>query len=119
MNNFDLQKRLKEFAHRCVKLATSLPETSLGKTIQSQLIRASTSSAANYRAACIAQSKASFVAKISIALEETDESTFWIEFTIEENLLKKELVEPLLIESIELTKNFSCVQKNCKRKIGN
>ncbi len=42
--------------------------------IGGQLIRGSTSVASNYRAACIAQSKASFVAKISIVVEESDES---------------------------------------------
>jgi four helix bundle protein len=89
MNREELIKRTKEFAHRCVKLATSLPETPLGKHIRGQLIRCSTSVAANYRAACLAQSKASFIAKISIVLEEIDEAAFWLEFIIDEKLLKR------------------------------
>ena len=100
METEELKKRTKEFAHRCVKLALALPDTYLGRHICGQLIRCSTSVASNYRAACIAQSKASFVSKLSVVLEEADETAFWLEFIIDENLLKKELVEPLLQESI-------------------
>jgi four helix bundle protein len=116
MKSEELIKRTKEFAHRCVKLATALPETTLGKHIRGQLIRCSTSVAANYRATCLSQSKASFVAKISIVLEETDEAAFWLEFIIDENLLKKNLVEPLLQEAVELTSIFASSSKTTSTK---
>jgi len=99
----DLKQRTKGFAHHCVKLADALPNSTLGKHIQAQLIRCATSVATNYRAACIAQSKASFVAKLSIVMEEVDEAHFWMEFVVDENLLKKAQVEPLLQEATELT----------------
>ncbi|RLB28483.1 MAG: four helix bundle protein, partial [Deltaproteobacteria bacterium] len=70
MDEKRLKQRTKEFAHSCVKLSMALPRTYLGNHIQGQLIRCSTSVASNYRAACIAQSKASFVSKLSIVLEE-------------------------------------------------
>ena len=73
MNSQELMKRIIDFAHRCVKLAIHLPNTYLGNHIKGHLIRCSTSSAANYRATCHAQSKSSFIAKISIVVEETDE----------------------------------------------
>ena len=79
-----LKKRTKDFAHRCVKLAVALPNTKLGRHLQSQLIRCSTSVAANYRATCVAQTKNVFISKISIVIEETDESAFWLEFIIDE-----------------------------------
>ena len=106
MNDEDLKLRTKEFAHRCVKLALALPNNYLANHIKGQLIRASTSVAANYRAACIAQTKASFIAKLSIVIEEADESAFWLEFIIDENLLVKERVQPLFIEAKELTAIF-------------
>ncbi|UCD83141.1 MAG: four helix bundle protein [Desulfobacterales bacterium] len=111
MRSDELIKRTKEFAHRCVKLAMALPETALGKHIRGQVIRCSTSVAANYRATCLSQSKASFVAKISIVLEETDETAFWLQFIIDEKLLKKNLVEPLLNEAGELTAIFASSRK--------
>jgi len=75
MDKEELKSRTKKFAHRCVKLAMSLPKTSLGNHVRNQLIKSSTSVAANYRAACIAQSKASFISKISIVIEEAAELT--------------------------------------------
>jgi four helix bundle protein len=59
-----LKERTKNFAHFCVKLALSINSSILGKHLAKQLIRCSTSVAANYSSACIAHSKASFIAKI-------------------------------------------------------
>ena len=114
MQGDDLKRRTKEFAHRCVKLAMALPNTPLGNHIRGQLIRCSTSVAANYRAACLAQSKASFISKLSIVIEEADESYFWLEFIIDENLLKIQLVEPLLGEAKELTSIFVASRKTAR-----
>ncbi len=106
MTKEELKNRTKQFAHRCVKLALSLPNDKLGLHIQGQLIRCSTSVAANYRAACLAQSKPSFISKISIVVEEADESYFWLEFIIDEMLVQEKKVELLLKEALELTKIF-------------
>ncbi len=116
MTSEELIKRTKAFAHRCVKLATALPETTLGKHIRGQLIRCSTSVAANYRATCLSQSKASFIAKISIVLEESDEAAFWLEFIIDEKLLKKNIIEPLLQEAQELTAIFVSSRMTASKK---
>lgn len=115
MKSEELKQRTKAFAHRCVKLALALPKTYLGNHIRGQLIRCSTSVASNYRAVCIAQSKASFISKLSIVLEEIDESYFWLEFIIDEKLLKRELVEPLLLEAKELTSIFVSSRKTARR----
>jgi len=101
MDEKALKQRTKKFAHRCVKLSITLPRTYLGNHIRGQLIRCSTSVASNYRATCIAQSKASFISKLSIVLEEVDESHFWLEFIIDEQLLSKNRVLPLLKEAEE------------------
>ena len=106
MDRSELIVRTKMFAHDCVKLAASLPNTSLGNHIRSQLNRCSTSVAANYRATCLAQSKAAFIAKISIVLEECDESFFWLEFIMDEKLVCQS-IDILIKESDELTKIFA------------
>ncbi len=115
MKSEELKQRTKTFAHRCVKLSITLPNTYLGNHIKGQLIRSSTSTASNYRSACIAQSKASFISKLSIALEEADETFFWLEFIIDEKLLKSELVEPLLNEAKELTSIFVSSRKTARK----
>jgi len=115
METQELLDRTKQFAHRCVKSSLSLPKTKLGNHIAGQLIRCSTSVASNYRASCLAQSKASFVAKLSIVIEEADESAFWLEFIIDENLLKKQRIEPLLQEAKELTAIFMASRKTARK----
>lgn len=117
MNIKELKQRTKEFAHRCVKLSMNLPKTYLGNHIRGQLIRCSTSVASNYRAACHAQTKLSFIAKISIVIEESDEAMFWLEFTIDENLLNKEDVLPLTNEADELTAIFVTSRKTAQRNV--
>ena len=100
-----------------MKLAVTLPNTKLGRHVQGQLIRCSTSVAANYRAANLAQTKAVFISKISIVIEEADESAFWLEFIIDEELMEKERVFSLFVEANELTAIFvasrKTAQKNC------
>jgi four helix bundle protein len=116
MDRNELKNRTNTFAHRCVKLAVALPKNSLGRHIESQLIKCSTSVAANYRAACIAQSKSSFTSKLSIVIEEVDETCFWLEFIIDEALSKKERIMPLLEEAKQLTSIFVSSRKTLYNK---
>lgn len=114
MDKNELKKRTKEFAHRCVKLSMAIPHNYLGNHIRGQLIRCSTSVAANYRAVCTARSKADFISKLAIVIEEVDESCFWLEFIIDEQLLKKTKVAPLLKEANELTAIFVASQNTAR-----
>jgi four helix bundle protein len=114
MNADDLKDRIKDFAHRCVKLALALPKTVLGNHLKGQLIRCSTSAAANCRAACIAHSKPNFISKLSIVIEETDETCFWMQFIIDEKLLKEQRVCQLLQEGRELTSIFASSRKTAR-----
>ena len=114
MDKDELKKRSKVFAHRCVKLCTAMPNTMLGRHISGQLIRCSTSVAANYRAVCTAQSRATFISKLAIVIEEVDESYFWIEFASDEKLVKQEQVADLLQETDELTAIFVASQNTAR-----
>jgi len=114
MKEYDLKNRTKEFAHRCVKLSLALPKTVLGNHIRKQIIRCSTSVASNYRATCIAQSKADFASKLSVAIEEADESCFFMQFIIDEKLLNERKVIDLLEEGKELTAIFIKSRKTIK-----
>jgi four helix bundle protein len=73
---------------------------------------------ANYRAACIGQSKASFVAKLSIAFEKADESFIWLDMIIETETLSKDKVEPLLKAS-ELARILAAAIKSSQQLLNN
>jgi four helix bundle protein len=111
MNRKELQIRTTKFSHDCVKVALALPDTVLGRHVRGQLIRCSTSVPANYRAANLAHSTAAFAAKLSIVLEEADESGFWLEFATDENILTDSVSTPLIKESYELTSIFIASRK--------
>jgi len=99
-----------------VKLYNVLPNIDLGQLVRGQLFRSTTSVASNYVATCVAHSKPSFIAKISIVVEGTDESLFWLEFIIDEKLLPKEKVESLMMEANELVSIFISSRKTASRK---
>ncbi len=114
----DLIRRTKDFAHRCVKFSVLLPKSKLGNHINGQLVRCSTSVAANYRASCVAISKKSFISKLSIVIEEVDGSNFWLEFIKDENLLKgSNELDYLLNESSELTSIFIASRKTAQQNL--
>jgi four helix bundle protein len=71
-----LRERYKAFAIKIVSLFRTLPKTEEAKVVGRQLLRSGTSVAANYRAVCRARSKAEFIAKIGVVVEEIDESIF-------------------------------------------
>lgn len=118
MDTEELKKRTKEFAHRCVKLALALPKGTLGEHIRRQVIRCSTSVASNYRAALMAQTKAAFISKISIVIEEADESEFWLEFIMDEKMMERKKVLPLFNEAHELSSIFITTRRTAQGKKG-
>lgn len=101
-----LKKRTKQFALRVIKLFRSLPRRAEAEVIGKQLLRSATSVGANYRAACRARSRADFIAKLGIVLEEMDESAFWLELIVESGLVPARRMEPLQQEANELTAIF-------------
>ncbi len=115
MNSQQLKERTKQFAIRVVKLYRALPKTEEARVIGKQLLRAGTSVAANYRAVCRARSKAEFIAKMGVVVEESDETVFWIELLGESEIVKIERLSDLLKEANELLAIFAASQHTAKK----
>ncbi|MEF3691685.1 MAG: four helix bundle protein [Candidatus Moraniibacteriota bacterium] len=111
MNSSELKERTKQFALRIIKLVEALPKSMTGRTIGNQLVRSGTSTAANYRAVCRSRSRADFISKLGIVIEECDESAFWLEIIVDSKLMKKDLIDPLLKEVNELVAIFVSSRK--------
>jgi len=75
----ELKNRTKKFALDVIGLCAGLPHLPETRHAIDQLIRSSSSVAANYRSACRGKSKADFIAKLGIVEEESDEAGFWLE----------------------------------------
>jgi four helix bundle protein len=116
MNAEELQQRTKHFALRVIHLCESLPNSRTANIIANQLIRSATSVGANYRAACRARSKADFISKIGITLEETDESVYWLEMIRDIPLNSSEELTALLAEGKALTAIFIASSNTARGK---
>ena len=102
----DLKQRTKQFAIRILRLYRSLPPKEEGRVLGRQLLRSGTSIGANYRATCRARSRAEFISKLGIVLEEADETVYWLELLVDSGLISAERLNPLLQEANELTAIF-------------
>jgi four helix bundle protein len=109
-----LRFRTKQFALRIIRLVRSLPKSPEAQVLGKQLLRAGTSVGANYRAAGRARSKAEFISKIGIVVEEADEAVFWMECLIESGIVKESLLRDLLVETNELVAIFAASQRTAR-----
>jgi four helix bundle protein len=97
-----LKARTKKFVLDAIRFYQMLPKTEEGSIIGRQFIRSASSVGANYRAACRSRSKAEFYSKLSIVVEEADETAFWIEVLAESGITDAEEINPLLKEANEI-----------------
>jgi len=102
MNKQELQTRIKNLAIQTARLCILLPVNFINKIYTGQLVRSSSSAAANYRAACRGKSKADFVHKLRIVEEELDETMFFYEMLAEFNPNSKSELRTLYKEAEEL-----------------
>src|SRR5581483_11065572 len=105
-----LRDRTKKFAVRVVRLYKSLPYSADAQVLGKQLLRCGTAVAANYRAACRGRSKAEWIAKIGIVVEEADESVFWLEMLLDCEIIPAHRLQDLLREAHELSAIFTASQ---------
>lgn len=109
-----LRQRTRKFALRVAKLADALPRKPSAFAIAKQLARSGTSAAANYRAACLARSKAEFIAKLCIVTEEMDETLNWLEMVAELRLVRPQRLAALTDEARQLTAIFVAARKTAR-----
>jgi four helix bundle protein len=112
----ELKNRSKQFAIRIVKLFRSLPRTEAARIMGKQVLRAGTSVAANYRAVCRSRSKAEFIAKIGVVVEEADETAFWLELLVETEIVRVSRMRSLMSEANELLAIFAASQYTARSK---
>ncbi len=106
MDKAELKLRTKTFGLRVLKLVRHLPREVGADVVGRQVIRSALSVGANYRSACRGRSRAEFLSKLGVVLEEVDESAFWLEIIIEDGMLPAAKVSALLLEANELTAIF-------------
>jgi four helix bundle protein len=102
----ELRARTKNFALRIIRLYVSLPKTTEAQVIGKQLLRSGTSVGAHYREAQRAKSTADFISKLEGALQELDETAYWLELLGEAKIVPTDRLAPLVKETDELIAIF-------------
>jgi len=117
MNQDDLKRRTKQLGLRVIKLVESLPNTKSARVIGNQILRSATSVGANYRSACRGRSKAEFIAKVGISIEEADETMYWLEMLIEAGIVPEEKLLALYKEADEIVAILTASVKTARRNL--
>lgn len=120
MTKEELKSRTKLFAIRTFKFINTLAKNKSVDVIAYQVLKSSSSVAANYRAVWRGKSNYDFLNKLKIVDEEADETLFWLEFIkdLEIKCDKNEL-NYLMKEADELVAIFSAGIKTIKAKNNN
>src|SRR2546430_13322049 len=112
----ELKNRTKQFAVRIVRLFRLLPRTEEARVIGKQMLRSGTSVAASYRAVCRARSRAEFIAKVGVVVEESDETVLWLELLVDTQIVSVSRMTKLLAEANELLAIFAASQHTARTK---
>lgn len=109
-----LKERTRRFALRVIQMWRALPRSEEARVIGKQLLRSGTSIGANYHAACRARSKAEFVAKLGVVLEEADETVFWLCLLREAGIFSDQKLKEIICEANELVAIFVSSMRTAK-----
>ena len=103
------------FSVRIVKLYKYMTETKKEYILSKQLLRCGTSIGANATEAQKGQSKADFIAKMSIALKEAYETDYWIRLLYYTEFIEKKAFKSLKEDIDELISLLSSICKTAEQ----
>ena len=83
-------------------MVTALPRTDVARELGRQVLKSGTSVGAHGREAFRSRSDAELISKLEVAIQELDETMYWLELLIESNTVNASRLGPLLEEANEL-----------------
>ncbi len=117
MTSDELKARTKKFSLMIIDLVEKLPNSISSRAIANQVVRSGMSVGANYRAVCRARSDREFIAKMTIVIEEADETLFWIEIIQEKKWTDYSELNLIWKEGNQLTAIFVSTIKKVKARL--
>jgi four helix bundle protein len=114
----DLRTRTADFALRIVKLYVGLPKTTEAQVLGKQILRSGTSIGAHYREGHRAKSDADIINKFENALQELDETDYWLELLVKAGIIPAQKADPLRKEANELLAIFTTIVTKIKKRMG-
>lgn len=110
-----VRNRLKAFFIRILQLSELFPKSERCRILNNQVTRSGTSVYANYRAALRGRSKAEFFSKLSVAVEEADETEMWLDLIISSEVLSSSFIKELHTDSLEFVKILASMRKRVSK----
>ncbi|MBN1804937.1 MAG: four helix bundle protein [Sedimentisphaerales bacterium] len=111
----DITERTFKFALEIIKLSNKLGnDSSSGRILSNQLLRAGTSIGANIEEAQAAESKADFIHKYKIALKEARETKYWLRLLPASDIVTKINLDSFIKESDEICKIIAQITINAR-----
>ena len=112
----NLRERTKQFALRIIRLYSALPQRGASLVLGKQILKSGTSVGAHYREAQRAKSNADFISKVEGALQELDETTYWLELLGDSGIVTRARLNSLHEEANELLSILVTIVKRVKSK---
>ena len=112
----DLKKRTSDFALRIIHLYAALPSHTVAQVLGRQVLRSGTSVGAHYREAFRAKSNADFINKIEGALQELEETEYWLDLLERADVFSAEKLSDFRTETNELLSIFVSIAKSTKTR---
>src|SRR5204862_5496566 len=110
------RQRTTEFARRIMRVCDALPRTRSANVIAYQLLRAGTSPGAQYREGIRSRSDAELISKMESALQELEETSYWLELLVDHQIVSSRKLSGLMKEADELTAIFVASVKKLKAR---
>ncbi|VDB00498.1 FIG00658223: hypothetical protein [Olavius algarvensis spirochete endosymbiont] len=108
------------FSVRVVKLCQFLENKDrVSKTLANQLLRSGTSIGANIEEAQAGQSKADFIAKMSIARKEARETHYWLRLLKESEIVSEAQLSEVINEADEIIRILTAIVKTSQTRNSN
>src|SRR5881396_2233893 len=111
-----LRDRTKSFALRIIRLFSALPKNEAARVLGRQMLRSGTSVGAHCREGYRSRSDAELISKYEGALQELDETMYWLELLVEAEIVKAGRLQPLMVEANEIISILVASVRTFKRR---
>jgi four helix bundle protein len=116
-----IMKKNKAFALRIIKKYKYLCGEKREYVMSKQVLRSGTSIGANVREAIRGQTKPDFIAKMSVAQKEAEETCYWLELLYESGYLSRNIFESMYRDNLEINRILASIiitaRQNLKRQL--
>ena len=115
-----IMKKSKAFALRIIKMYKYLCVEKREYVMAKQVLRSGTSIGANVREGVRGQTKPDFIAKMSVAQKEAEETCYWLELLYESGYINRRIFESMYGDNLEINKILASIiltaRQNLKRQ---